>query len=165
MRLALALAVTIALGLTLAMVRYGWLQLPNSICAGSICMPGGWQAGYLLLAGVGMEIIPLFYISPAFAAGLKRSAVCGDCPVAAGGRTAGLPSLAQALAVARLRFCRHLLCVQRQCAVRPEAASARAAMPICGCGSQLVAVFAAFFAWFSLMRPTACSVSCCWGAA
>ena len=70
---ALALAVTIALGLTLAMARYGWLELPQHLRW--IDMHVAWGlAGWigLLLAGVGMEIIPLFYITPAFAARLKR---------------------------------------------------------------------------------------------
>ena len=75
--------------------------------------PGAGRLGPgLLLAGVGMEIIPLFYISPAFAAGLKRVlpfaviillfwwSDCRGSPVVGAG----------ALAVARLRaFVVHLM--------------------------------------------------------
>ena len=70
---ALALAVTVALGLTLVLSRAGWLVLPGHLAW--VDIHAGWGlAGWvgLLLAGVGMEIIPLFYISPPFPTWLKR---------------------------------------------------------------------------------------------
>ena len=70
---ATALAVTVTLGLLLVLVRAGWVDLPhhifwvNSHAAWGLA---GWLG--LLLAGVGMELIPMFYISPAFPKWLKK---------------------------------------------------------------------------------------------
>ncbi len=70
----LALAVTVGLGVTLALARLGWLQLPEYLRWVDTHVSWG-LAGWigLLLAGVGMEIIPMFYISPPFSAWLKRA--------------------------------------------------------------------------------------------
>ena len=71
---AAALAVTVLFGLMLALSRAGWLTLPGHL--GWVDTHVSWGlAGWigLLLAGVGMEIIPLFYISPPFAVWLKRA--------------------------------------------------------------------------------------------
>lgn len=70
---ALALAVTIVLGLTLVLARLGWLDLalhPRWVDTHVSWGLAGWIG--LLLAGVGMEIIPMFYVSPPFAAWIKR---------------------------------------------------------------------------------------------
>lgn len=68
-----ALAVTVCLGLTLALARLGWLELPHHLRWVDTHVAWG-LAGWvgLLLAGIGMEIIPLFYIAPAFSIWLKR---------------------------------------------------------------------------------------------
>lgn len=74
-RLALsALAVTVTLGLTLALVRHGWLELPGHLTWVQTHVAWG-LAGWvgLLLAGVGMEVIPFFYLSPAFDPRLRRA--------------------------------------------------------------------------------------------
>ncbi|MEZ5587292.1 MAG: hypothetical protein R3E46_09510 [Sedimenticolaceae bacterium] len=149
---ALALAVTIALGLTLAMVRYGWLQLPQHLRW--IDMHVAWGlAGWvgLLLAGVGMEIIPLFYISPAFAAGLKRVLPFAVVFLLL---VLGLPGLAPsssqtlwqwlvaALFVVHLSYNANALYVQRR-RQRPRRDANLWLWQL-----SHVAVFAAFFAWF-----------------
>lgn len=70
----LALAVTVGLGVMLALTRLGWLTLPEHLRW--VDTHASWGlAGWigLLLAGVGMEIIPMFYISPPFSAWLKRA--------------------------------------------------------------------------------------------
>ena len=68
-----ALLVTILLGLTLASARAGWITLPQQIRWTNTHMAwglGGWIG--LMLAGAGMEIIPLFYVSPGFPQALRR---------------------------------------------------------------------------------------------
>lgn len=69
----LALAVTIVLGLLLAMSRLGWVQLPHPRWTDAHVAWGlaGWVG--LLLYGIGMELIPLFYITPPFARWLRRT--------------------------------------------------------------------------------------------
>lgn len=69
-----ALAVTITLGLVLAAARNGWLDLPERlrwVDTHAAWGLGGWVG--LLLAGIGMELIPLFYISPGFSRRLKQA--------------------------------------------------------------------------------------------
>lgn len=79
LRRALLLAVaallgTILLGLSLAAARAGLIVLPGLAHWTDTHMAWG-LAGWvgLLLAGAGMEIIPLFYVSPAFPAFFKRA--------------------------------------------------------------------------------------------
>lgn len=70
---AAALLVTILLGLTLASARAGLIVLPGHIYWTDTHMAwglGGWIG--LMLAGAGMEIIPLFYVSPAFPHSFRR---------------------------------------------------------------------------------------------
>lgn len=69
-----ALAVTIILGLVLVLARAGWIDLPkhlNWVDTHAAWGLAGWLG--LLLAAVGMELIPLFYISPPFPIWLKYS--------------------------------------------------------------------------------------------
>lgn len=149
---ALALAVTIALGLTLAMVRYGWLELPQHLRW--IDMHVAWGlAGWvgLLLAGVGMEIIPLFYISPAFAGGLKRSLPFAVSVLLL--LALGLPGLAAPLSqtlwqglVAAL-FVAHLLYNANALYVERRRQRPRRDANLWLWQLSHVAVFAAFFAW------------------
>ena len=150
---ALALAVTIALGLTLAMVRYGWLQLPQHLRW--IDMHVAWGlAGWvgLLLAGVGMEIIPLFYISPAFAAGLKR--VLPFAVIVLLLLVVGLPGLPPSLAQAlwqwlvSVLFVVHLLYNANALYVQKRRQRPRRDANLWLWQLSHVAVFAAFFAWF-----------------
>lgn len=70
----IALAVTVTLGLTLALARFGWLTLPLHLRWVDTHVAWG-LAGWigLLLAGVGMEVIPLFYITPPFPGWAKRA--------------------------------------------------------------------------------------------
>jgi hypothetical protein len=63
----IALAITAALGLLLAMAHNQWISLPNHLYwvnTHAAWGVGGWIG--LLLAGIGMEIIPMFYVAPAF---------------------------------------------------------------------------------------------------
>ena len=149
---ALALAVTIALGLTLAMVRYGWLELPQHLRW--IDMHVAWGlAGWigLLLAGVGMEIIPLFYITPAFAVRLKRL-----LPLALSALLLlvfGLPGFAASLSqslwqglVAAL-FVVHLLYNANALYVEQRRQRPRRDANLWLWQFSHLAVFAAFFAW------------------
>jgi hypothetical protein len=69
---ATALAVTVTLGLLLVLVRADWVVLPHHtfwVNAHASWGLAGWLG--LLLAGVGMELIPMFYISPTFPNWLK----------------------------------------------------------------------------------------------
>lgn len=73
-RLATAcLAVAIVLGATLTLARSGWIVLPDHLHWVDLHVAwglGGWVG--LLLAGIGMEIIPMFYVSPRFPLAAKR---------------------------------------------------------------------------------------------
>ena len=70
----IALGVTVVLGLMLALSRVGWVLLDDHLRWADIHVAWG-LAGWvgLLLSGIGMELIPLFYISPPFATWLKRA--------------------------------------------------------------------------------------------
>ena len=85
-----ALGVTLLLGLSLAAARMGWLHLPQHLLLVDTHVAwglGGWVG--LLLAGIGMEIIPLFYIAPAFSRWIKRT-----LPIAVFAILIGLTALA-----------------------------------------------------------------------
>ena len=69
----LALAVTVGMGLTLVAARFGLLAVPDYplwVDTHATWGLAGWLG--LLLAGIGMEIIPLFYVAPAFNSWTKR---------------------------------------------------------------------------------------------
>lgn len=68
-----SLAVTIVLGVMLALARSGWVVLDNHLHWVHTHVAWG-LAGWvgLLLAGIGMEVIPMFYVSPAFPRLAKR---------------------------------------------------------------------------------------------
>jgi hypothetical protein len=68
-----ALAVTVALGVLLVLSRTGWLPLPGHAAwtdLHALWGLAGWLG--LLAVAVGMELIPMFYVAPAFRPGLKR---------------------------------------------------------------------------------------------
>lgn len=70
----LALTVTIVLGLLLAMSGLGWLRLPHQhhwTDAHVAWGLAGWVG--LLLYGIAMELVPLFYVTPSFTRGLRRA--------------------------------------------------------------------------------------------
>jgi len=107
-----ALAVTVGLGVLLAMVRLGWFVLPEHLRWIDTHVSWG-LAGWigLLLAGVGMEIIPMFYISPPFSAWLKRAlplAVAGLLAMITVSGFIGIAPTILHVMVAAL-FCVHLL--------------------------------------------------------
>jgi hypothetical protein len=71
---ALALAVTAVLGLALALSRGGWLTLPQHprwVDTHAAWGLAGWVG--LLLAGVGMQLVPLFYVTPSFPGWIRRA--------------------------------------------------------------------------------------------
>jgi len=153
-----ALAVTVTLGLTLATARLGWWTLPqhlNWVDTHVAWGLGGWVG--LLLAGIGMEIIPFFYLSPAFNVWLKRIlpfmvfglllliTALGLLPPAAH------PALRVSVAVL---FAAHLL--YNAMALRIEQRRQRPARDANLWLWQVshVAVFAAFFAWLGEIRPS-----------
>jgi hypothetical protein len=69
----LALAITIALGAMLALARSDVITLSDRLSWVDVHAAWG-LAGWigLLLAAIGMEIVPMFYVSPAFPQRLKR---------------------------------------------------------------------------------------------
>lgn len=70
----IALSVTLGFGAILAMARAGWIALPdhpnwvNTHLAWGL---GGWAG--MMIAGTGIQIIPLFHVCPSFPAWLTRT--------------------------------------------------------------------------------------------
>lgn len=106
---ALALAVTVALGLLLALSRTGWLPLPQHapwVDAHAAWGMAGWVG--LLLAGVGMQIVPLFYVTPPFPAWMRRFLPFAVFGLLLAATASGALPTSPALPVAGL-FCVYLL--------------------------------------------------------
>lgn len=148
---ALALAVTVVLGLALALVRLGWLELPEHVRWVDTHVSWG-LAGWigLLLAGVGMEIIPLFYIAPPFAVWIKRAlplSVFSLLLAVAAAQLMGLSPPASEGLVATLFFV-HLLYNAAALQIEQRRQRPRRDANLWLWQGSHVAVLCAFFAWF-----------------
>lgn len=151
----LALAVTIALGLTLALARFGWLALPQHphwVETHVAWGLAGWIG--LLLAGVGMEIIPLFYITPPFRTWAKRTLPVGVLGLLAlvlvmafGPFSAGAPWLLQGVLAAL--FLAHLLYNLAALAIERQRQRQRRDANLWLWQASHVAIIAAFPAWMA----------------
>jgi hypothetical protein len=70
---ALALTVTVALGLLLVAVLMGWVRVPDHtpwVDAHAAWGLMGWVG--LLVAGVATQVLPMFYVTPAYPAPMRR---------------------------------------------------------------------------------------------
>jgi len=158
-RLALgALAVTIVLGLTLALTRLGWLALAHHLDWVRSHLAWG-LAGWvgLLLAGIGMEIIPFFYVAPGFNLPLRRTlpfavfgvlsliSVFGALPVTS-------PWVLQGLVL--VLFLVHLLYNANALLVQWRRQRPRRDANLWLWQASHVAVFAAFVAWLGDRSPS-----------